>query len=256
MFTIKSQAEIDKMKKAGEVLYETLQLLKKNIAPGVTTKELDRIAYENITKYKAIPSFKGYEPGIPGVVPFPASICTSVNEEVVHGIPSSLNHLKDGDIISIDVGVYLNGYHADAARTYGVGKISGEAQRLITETRQSFFEGLKQMEVGKHIRDISEAIQRHAENKGFSVVRDFVGHGIGKDLHELPEIPNYVTKRRGAKLESGMTIAVEPMINEGTYSVRVLDNGWTVVTSDGSLSAHYENTVAITENGPQILTKF
>lgn len=256
MFTIKSQAEIDKMKKAGEVLYETLQLLKKNIAPGVTTKELDRIAYENIMKYKAIPSFKGYEPGIPGVVPFPASICTSVNEEVVHGIPSSLNHLKDGDIISIDVGVYLNGYHADAARTYGVGKISGEAQRLITETRQSFFEGLKQMEVGKHIRDISEAIQRHAENNGFSVVRDFVGHGIGKDLHELPEIPNYVTKRRGAKLESGMTIAVEPMINEGTYSVRVLDNSWTVVTSDGSLSAHYENTVAITENGPQILTKF
>lgn len=256
MFTIKSQAEIDKMRKAGEVLYETLQLLKKNIAPGVTTKELDRIAYENIRKYNAIPSFKGYEPGIPGVVPFPASICTSVNEEVVHGIPSSLNRLKDGDIISIDVGVYLNGYHADAARTYGVGKISGEAQRLITETRQSFFEGLKQMEVGKHIRDISEAIQSHAESKGFSVVRDFVGHGIGRDLHELPEIPNYVTKRRGAKLESGMTIAVEPMINEGTYSVRVLDNSWTVVTSDGSLSAHYENTVAITENGPLILTKF
>lgn len=256
MFTIKSQAEIDKMRKAGEVLYETLQLLKKNIAPGVTTKELDRIAYENIRKYSAIPSFKGYEPGIPGVVPFPASICTSVNEEVVHGIPSSLNRLKDGDIISIDVGVYLNGYHADAARTYGVGKISGEAQRLITETRQSFFEGLKQMEVGKHIRDISEAIQSHAESKGFSVVRDFVGHGIGRELHELPEIPNYVTKRRGAKLESGMTIAVEPMINEGTYSVRVLDNSWTVVTSDGSLSAHYENTVAITENGPLILTKF
>ncbi|WP_027627358.1 type I methionyl aminopeptidase [Ruminiclostridium cellobioparum] len=256
MFTIKSQAEIDKMRKAGEVLYETLQLLKKNIAPGVTTKELDRIAYENIRKYNAIPSFKGYEPGIPGVVPFPASICTSVNEEVVHGIPSSLNRLKDGDIISIDVGVYLNGYHADAARTYGVGKISGEAQRLITETRQSFFEGLKQMEVGKHIRDISEAIQSHAESKGFSVVRDFVGHGIGRELHELPEIPNYVTKRRGAKLESGMTIAVEPMINEGTYSVRVLDNSWTVVTSDGSLSAHYENTVAITENGPLILTKF
>ncbi|EMS71340.1 type I methionyl aminopeptidase [Ruminiclostridium cellobioparum] len=256
MFTIKSQAEIDKMRKAGEVLYETLQLLKKNIAPGVTTKELDRIAFENIRKYSAIPSFKGYEPGIPGVVPFPASICTSVNEEVVHGIPSSLNRLKDGDIISIDVGVYLNGYHADAARTYGVGKISGEAQRLITETRQSFFEGLKQMEVGKHIRDISEAIQSHAESKGFSVVRDFVGHGIGRELHELPEIPNYVTKRRGAKLESGMTIAVEPMINEGTYSVRVLDNSWTVVTSDGSLSAHYENTVAITENGPLILTKF
>lgn len=256
MFTIKSQSEIDKMKKAGEVLYETLQLLKKNIAPGVTTKELDRIAYENIKKNNASPSFMGYEPGVPGVVPFPASICTSVNEEVVHGIPNSLNHLKDGDIISIDVGVYLNGYHADAARTYAVGKVSGEAQRLITETRQSFFEGLKQMEIGKHIRDISEAIQNHAESNGFSVVRDFVGHGIGKELHEMPDIPNYFTKRRGIKLESGMTIAVEPMINSGDYSVRVLENSWTVVTADGSLSAHYENTVAITENGPLILTKF
>jgi len=256
MFTIKSQAEIDKMRKAGEILFETLQLLKKNIAPGVTTKELDRIAFEYIKKKNAIPSFKDYNPGIPGLVPFPASICTSVNEEVVHGIPSSLNHLKDGDIISIDVGVCLDGYHADAARTYGVGNISAEAQKLITETRQSFYEGLKQMVEGKHIRDISEAIQNHAEANGFSVVRDFVGHGIGRDLHESPEIPNYVTKRRGARLEKGMTIAVEPMINAGGYSVRVLENGWTVVTSDGSLSAHYENTVAITENEPLILTKF
>lgn len=237
-------------------MYETLQLLKKNITPGVTTKELDRIAFEHIKKNNAVPSFKGYDPGIPGVVPFPASICTSVNEEVVHGIPSSLNHLKDGDIISIDVGVYLNGYHADAARTYGVGKISEQAQKLITETRQSFYEGLKQMVVGKHIRDIAEAVQNHAETNGFSVVRDFVGHGIGKDLHESPEIPNYVTKRRGPKLESGMTIAVEPMINAGGYSVKVLDNSWTVITADGSLSAHYENTVAITETEPLILTKF
>ena len=256
MFTIKSQSEIDKMKKAGEVLYQTLQLLKKNIVPGVTTKELDRIAFENIKKNNAVPSFKGYNPGVPGLIPFPASICTSVNEEVVHGIPSSLNQLKDGDIISIDVGVYLNGYHADAARTFGVGKISDEAQNLINETRQCFYEGLKQMVIGKHIKDISEAIQNHAESKGLSVVRDFVGHGIGKDLHELPDIPNYVTKRRGAKLESGMTIAVEPMINIGAYDVKVLENGWTVITTDGSLSAHYENTVAITENGPQILTKF
>lgn len=255
MFTIKSQSEIDKMRKAGEVLFETLQLLKRNIAPGVTTKDLDRIAFEHIKKNNAIPSFKDYEPGIPGVVPFPASICTSVNEEVVHGIPSSLNHLKDGDIISIDVGVYLNGYHADAARTYGVGNISDQAQKLITETRQSFYEGLKQMIAGKHIRDISEAIQNHAEAMGFSIVRDFVGHGIGRDLHESPEIPNYVTKRRGTRLENGMTIAVEPMINAGGYSVKVLDNSWTVVTTDGSLSAHYENTVAITENGPLILTK-
>lgn len=255
MFTIKSQAEIDKMRKSGEILYETLQIIKKNVVPGVTTKELDRIAEEHIVKNKAIPSFKGYDVGIPGVPPFPASICASLNEEVVHGIPS-LKRLKDGDIISIDVGVYLNGYHADAARTFAVGKVSDDAQRLIDVTRESFFEGLKQMEVGNHIRDISASIQSYAESKGFSVVRDFVGHGIGKDMHEPPEIPNYVTKRRGVQLEQGMVIAVEPMINAGAYSVRVLDNNWTVVTDDGSLSAHYENTVAITENGPLILTKF
>lgn len=255
MFTIKSQSEIDKMRKAGEVLYETLQLIKKNTVPGVTTKELDRIAYEHIAKKNASPSFKGYELGIPGVNPFPASICASVNEQVVHGIPG-LNHLKDGDIISIDVGVYLNGYHADAARTYGVGTVSEEAGRLIDETRRSFYQGLAKMVVGNHIRDISEAIQQHAESSGFSVVRDFVGHGIGRELHESPEVPNYVTKRRGIKLESGMTLAVEPMINAGGYSVKVLENNWTVVTVDGSLSAHYENTVAITENGPLILTKF
>ncbi len=256
MIAIKSQAEIDKMKKAGEILYEVLQLIKKNTVPGVTTKELDRIAQEHIIKKNAIPSFKGYEPGVPGVEPFPASICASVNEQVVHGIPNSLNHLKNGDIISIDVGVYLNGYHADAARTYAVGEISREAQKLIDVTRQSFFEGLKQMVIGNHIRDISEAVQKHAEGNGFSVVRDFVGHGVGRELHELPEIPNYVTKRRGPMLENGMTIAVEPMINAGGYAVKILNNNWTVVTEDGSLSAHYENTVAITENGPLILTKF
>jgi methionyl aminopeptidase len=255
MFTIKSQAEIDKMRKSGEVLYETLQIIKKNAVPGVTTKELDRIAEEHIVKSKAIPSFKGYDVGIPGVPPFPASICASINEQVVHGIPS-LNRLKDGVIISIDVGVYLNGYHADAARTFGVGKISDDAQKLIDVTRESFFEGLNQMVIGNHIRDISSAVQNHAESKGYSVVRDFVGHGIGTQMHELPEIPNYVTKRRGVRLENGMTIAVEPMINAGGYSVKVLDNNWTVVTTDGSLSAHYENTVAITENGPLILTRF
>jgi len=255
MFTIKSQAEIDKMKKSGEILYETLQLIKKNTVPGVTTKELDRIAEEYIVKKNAIPSFKGYDTGIPGVGPFPASICASTNEQVVHGIPS-LNRLKDGDIISIDVGVYLNGYHADAARTFAVGKISNDAQLLIDVTRQSFFEGLNQMVIGNHIRDIASAIQNYAESRGFSVVRDFVGHGIGTDIHEPPEIPNYVTKRRGVRLENGMTIAVEPMINAGAYSVKVLENNWTVVTSDGSLSAHYENTIAITENGPLLLTKF
>lgn len=255
MFTIKSQAEIDKMRRSGEILYETLQIIKRNTVPGVTTKELDRIAEEHIVKNNAIPSFKGYDLDIPGVEPFPASICASINEQVVHGIPS-LKQLKDGDIISIDVGVYFNGYHADAARTFAVGKISADAQRLIDETRQSFFEGLKQMVIGNHIRDIGSAIQIHAESKGYSVVRDFVGHGIGREMHELPEIPNYATKRRGVKLENGMTIAVEPMINAGDYSVKLLDNNWTVVTTDGSLSAHYENTVAITESGPLILTSF
>lgn len=255
MFTIKSQAEIDKMRKSGEILYETLQIIKKHAVPGVTTKELDRIAEEHIIKKNAIPSFKGYDVGIPGVPPFPASICASVNEQVVHGIPG-LNKLKDGDIISIDVGVYYNGYHADAARTFAVGKISENAQKLIDVTRQCFFEGLKQMVIGNHIRDISAEIQNYAESSGFSVVRDFVGHGIGTQMHEPPEIPNYVTKRRGIKLENGMTIAVEPMINAGEYSVKVLENNWTVVTADGSLSAHYENTVAITDNGPLILTKF
>lgn len=255
MFTIKSQAEIDKMRKAGETLYETLLLLKKNTVPGVTTKELDRLAEEYIVKHHALPSFKGFDPGIPGVLPFPGSICASVNNQVVHGIPG-LDRLKDGDIISIDVGVYLNGYHADAARTFAVGTISAEAQRLIDETRQSFYEGLKKMVPGNHIRDISEAIQQYAEERGFSVVRDFVGHGIGQEMHEQPEVPNYVTKRRGPRLEKGMALAVEPMINAGGYGVTISDNKWTVVTSDGSLSAHYENTVAITDQEPLILTKF
>jgi methionyl aminopeptidase len=255
MFTIKSQAEIDKMRKSGEILYETLQIIKEHTVPGVTTKELDRIAEEYIIKKNAIPSFKGYDVGIPGVPPFPASICASVNEQVVHGIPG-LNKLKDGDIISIDVGVYYNGYHADAARTFAVGKISENAQKLIDVTKQCFFEGLKRMVIGNHIRDISIEIQKIAEDAGFSVVRDFVGHGIGTKMHEPPEIPNYATKRRGIKLENGMTIAVEPMINAGEYGVKVLENNWTVVTADGSLSAHYENTVAITDNGPLILTKF
>lgn len=253
MVTIKSRLEIDKMKRSGEILYEALMLIKENAMPGVTTQELDRIVYEHIKKNKAIPSFKGYDIGVRGVPPYPASICASINEQVVHGIPS-LIPLKDGDIISVDIGVYLNGYHADAARTYGVGSISEEAKRLIDVTRESFYQGLKEVEPGKHIRDISSAIQQYVESNGFSVVREFIGHGIGKELHELPEIPNYVTGRRGTKLSSGMTIAIEPMVNAGGYGVKVLDNAWTVVTDDGKLSAHYENTVAVTDNGPEILT--
>jgi methionyl aminopeptidase len=255
MVTIKSKSEIDKMKRSGEILFQALELIKASVHPGITTKELDRITEEFIKKNKAIPSFKGYDIGVSGVKPFPGSICTSVNEEVIHGIPSLIK-LKDGDIISIDIGVYLDGYHADAARTYAIGNISQEAQRLISETEKSFYEGLKQAVPGNHVRDISTSVQNYVESKGFSVVREFVGHGIGCNLHEEPEIPNYFTKCRGTRLDSGMTIAIEPMVNAGDYPIKVLDNKWTVVTADGSLSAHYENTVAIMDNEPLILTNY
>ena len=255
MVTIKSKSEIDKMKKSGEILFQALELIRENAVPGITTKELDRITEAFILKNKAIPSFKGYDIGAPGVMPFPASICTSVNDEIIHGIPSLIS-LKDGDIISIDIGVFLDGYHADAARTFAIGRVSEEAQRLISETEKSFYEGMKHAVPGNHVRDISAAIQDYVESKGFSVVREFVGHGIGRNLHEEPEIPNYVTRCRGPRLDSGMTIAVEPMVNAGDHSIRLLDNKWTVVTADGSLSAHYENTIAITDNEPIILTKY
>lgn len=253
MITIKNKAELDIMRKAGEIVAMAHEAIAQNAKPGVTTKELDRIAEEVIRKNNAIPSFKGYE-GLPGAIDFPASICASVNEEIVHGIPSD-RVLKDGDILSVDIGAYYNGYHGDAARTIPIGNISKKAADLIEVTKQSFYEGMSKAVVGNRIIDIAGAVQDYAEQYGYSLVRDYVGHGIGTEMHEDPSVPNYRTRFRGPRLQEGMTIAIEPMVNIGTYRVKVLGNKWTVVTADGELSAHYENTIAITQNEPIILTQ-
>ncbi|MCX7715208.1 MAG: type I methionyl aminopeptidase [Clostridia bacterium] len=247
MITIKSKSEIEKMRAAGKLTGDTLKLLEKHVKPGVSTGELDRIAFDYITSNGAVPSFLNYNG-------FPKSICSSKNSEVVHGIPSRKDVLCEGDIISIDVGAYLNGYHGDAARTFPVGKVSDEAQRLISVTKQSFFEGIRYAVHGGKLGDISAAIQEYVEMNGYSVVRDLVGHGIGKCLHEPPNVPNYGHRGKGVKLAAGMTLAVEPMVNQGSYQVYILDNDWTVATRDGSLSAHYENTILITHAGCEILT--
>jgi len=253
MITIKSKTEIELMKKSGEIVAIAHEKIREAVRPGVTTLELDKIAEEYIIKCGAIPSFKGYPNSFRGVMKFPASICSSVNDEVVHGVPG-LRVLKDGDIISIDIGACLNGYHSDAARTHPVGVISEKAAKLIKVTEQSFYEGIKFAVCGNRIVDISSAVQKHVEENGFSVVREYVGHGIGKQMHEPPQIPNYRTKERGDRLASGMTLAIEPMVNEGGFAVKLMENKWTVITSDGSLSAHYENTIAVTDSDPVILT--
>lgn len=247
MILIKTDNEIEYMRQAGKIVGNTLLKLEEVIKPGITTAELDRIAEEYIVKQGAKPSFKGY-------CGFPASICASVNEEVVHGIPSNSVVLQEGDIISIDCGAVLNGFHGDAARTFPVGRISDEANHLIEVTKESFFRGVKNAVMGNRLTDISAEIQKYAESFGYSLVREYVGHGIGKDMHEDPEVPNFGRPGRGPKLCKGMVLAIEPMVNMGKYHVRVESNNWTVVTEDGSLSAHYENTVAILENGPEILT--
>ncbi len=246
MINIKSDMEIQYMRNAGKVVAEALAIVEQVVKPGITTAEIDKLAEEFIIKQGAKPSFKGY-------CGFPASICTSVNDEVVHGIPTN-RILLEGDIISIDCGAMLNGYHGDAARTFPVGKVSKEAEMLIEVTKNSFFKGIEKAIIGNRLSDISAAIQCYAEMHGYSVVRDFVGHGIGKSVHEDPEVPNYGIPSRGPKLVHGMVLAIEPMINIGKHYVKVKPNGWTVVTRDGSLSAHYENTVAIIKNGPEILT--
>ncbi|MDD5948809.1 MAG: type I methionyl aminopeptidase [Lachnospiraceae bacterium] len=245
--SIKSQREIELMREAGRILCITHQELEKAIRPGMTTMEVDRIGEEIIRSYGCTPSFKNYEG-------YPASICVSVNDEVVHGIPNANHILRDGDIVSLDAGVIYKGYHSDAARTVAVGEISEAAQRLIDVTRQSFYEGIRYAKPGYHIRDIGKAIQKYVESHGYSVVRDLVGHGIGNHLHEDPEIPNFTTLKRGVKLQPGMTLAIEPMVNEGTQDVWWMDDDWTVVTADGLLSAHYENTVLITEGEPELLS--
>lgn len=247
MINIKTAREIELMKNAGRLVGETLKLLESQIRPGISTMALDKIAEEFIMEHGAIPSFKNYNG-------FPGSICASVNHVVIHGIPSKAVILKEGDIISVDCGALLQGFHGDAARTFRVGQVSEEADRLIQITEESFFKGLEQAKVGQHLGDISVAIQKHIESNGFSVVRDFTGHGIGRDLHEAPSIPNYGTALRGPKLRAGMALAIEPMVNVGLYHVKVLEDNWTTVTRDGKLSAHYENTVIITEDGPLITT--
>jgi methionyl aminopeptidase len=246
MIYLKSSSEIEIMKIAGRIVAETLAKIEENIRPGITTKELDRIAENYIISCGARPSFKG-------LYGFPATLCTSINEEIVHGIPGE-RVLEEGDIISIDCGAYYKNFHGDAARTFPIGKISPEAQKLIDVTRDSFFEGLKFATIGNRIGDIANAIQVYVETFGYGIVRDYVGHGIGREMHEEPSVPNFGKAGRGPKLAKGMTIAIEPMVNMGTYATSEKSDNWTVVTLDGKKSAHYENTVAILDNGPDILT--
>ena len=245
--TIKSQREIELMRHAGKLLGQTLKQLEEAVRPGMSTWELNQIGEEIIRGYGCIPSFLNYNG-------YPASICISLNDEVVHGIPRKDFIIREGDIVSMDAGLIYQGYHADAARTVGVGEITENARKLIEVTRQSFFEGIRQAKQGNHLYDISGAIGDYAESFGYGVVRDLVGHGIGKNLHEDPQIPNFRQRRRGLKLQAGMTLAIEPMINEGSPDVCWADDDWTVMTEDCSLSAHYENTVLITDGEPEILT--
>ncbi|ABR50528.1 methionine aminopeptidase, type I [Alkaliphilus metalliredigens QYMF] len=246
MIYLKSRQEIEIMREAGRIVAETHELLKEAIKPGITTKELDEIAEAHIISRGATPAFKGYGG-------FPASICASVNHEVVHGIPG-LKRLEDGDIISIDIGAFYQGYCGDAAKTHGVGNLSEKPQKLIDVTRHSFYEGIQFAKEGYRLSDISHAIQSYVESYGFSVVRNYVGHGIGSKMHEEPQIPNYGPPGKGPRLQAGMVLAIEPMINIGTYEVKVLSDDWTVVTLDGEYSAHYEHTIAITDGEPEILT--
>jgi len=248
MIICKSQAELGVLREAGRIVAETHRLLAQAIRPGVTTAELNDIADRYIRSQKAVPSFKGYND-------FPASICTSVNEQLVHGIPCADRVLQDGDIISVDIGAKFEGYHGDSAWTYPVGTISDTAAKLLQVTEASLYAGLAQAKPNARLYDISYAIQKVVEDAGFSIVREYVGHGIGTNLHEEPQIPNYGLPNRGPRLKPGMTLAIEPMVNVGERYVRTLSDNWTVVTVDGSLCAHFEHTVAITEDGYEILTK-
>lgn len=240
------EEEISSIKKSNQIVAKILTELRRIIAPGVQTKELDEYAEVRVKEMNAIPAFKGYRG-------YPASLCTSINEEIVHGIPSS-RRLREGDIISIDFGVLYEGYYGDAAVTYPVGEITPKAKKLIKAAEETFFKGVEQMKPGKRISDISFAVQSYVESQGFSVIRAFVGHGIGLSLHEEPQVPNFGQPGRGPKLKSGMVLAIEPMIAMGDWDVEILDDNWTAITRDRSLSAHYEHTVAITEKGPEILS--
>jgi len=245
--TIKSPREIELMREAGRILAKTHEELAKNLRPGMSTWDIDHMGEEIIRSYGCIPSFKNYNG-------YPASICVSVNDEVVHGIPHKEHFLDEGDIVSLDAGVIYKGYHSDAARTYGIGEIDDDAKKLIEVTRQSFFEGIKYAKKGNRLGDISHAIGEYVEKNGFSVVREFQGHGIGREMHEDPGIPNYGKAGRGPRLEPGMTLAIEPMVIAGKPNILELDDGWGIITEDGTRAAHYENTILITEKEPKILT--
>ncbi len=245
--SIKSAREIELMRAAGKILAKVHENLGKELRPGMSTLDIDHLGDDIIRSYGCIPSFKNYNG-------YPASVCVSVNDEVVHGIPTKKRIIREGDIVSLDIGVIYKGYHSDAARTHGIGEISKEAALLIERTRQSFFEGIKYALEGNHLHQISNAISAYAESFGYGVVRDLVGHGIGTHLHEDPQIPNFAQRSRGVRLRAGMTLAIEPMINAGRFDVEWQDDDWTVVTQDGSLSAHYENTILITSGEPEILS--
>lgn len=245
--SIKNEREIDLMRTAGQLLAKVHYELGRELKEGMTTKDIDRLGEEIIRSFGCIPNFLNYNG-------YPASICVSVNDEVVHGIPTDDRYLQNGDIVSLDAGLIYKGYHSDAARTHGVGEISQEAQRLIDVTKQSFFEGIKFAKKGYRLGDICHAIGEYVEKNGYSVVREFQGHGIGESMHEDPGIPNYGKAGRGIRLEPGMTLAIEPMVIMGKPDILELEDGWTIITEDGSLAAHYENTILITENEPEILT--
>ena len=246
MITLKSAREIELMRRAGKITAAARALAGEMVKPGVTTREIDKAVYQFIKSQGAEPSFLNYNG-------YPASVCVSVNDEIIHGIPGK-RVLQEGDIVSVDVGAYIGGFHGDCAATYACGKISEEAQRLIDVTRQSFFEGIKNAREGCRVSDIGHAVQEYVEKNGFSVVREYVGHGVGRQMHEAPEVPNYGAPGHGPKLLRGMTIAVEPMVNMGTAAIRQLSDGWTVTTADGKYAAHYENTLLITSGEPELLT--
>ena len=248
MIQLKNPLQIKEMKEAGRITGEALLVARENIREGISTYELDKIIRNHIEKCGAKPSFLGYHG-------FPGSACISINDEVIHGIPSKKRFLREGDIVKIDVGAFYKGYHGDAARTIPVGKISEEAEKLIRVTRESFFKGIEKLQVGNRLGDVGHAIDSHVVANGFSTVKKYIGHGIGHDLHETPDVPNYGTEGRGTRLCQGLTLAIEPMVNIGGESVRELSDGWTVKTADGTLSAHYENTVALTGDGVIVMTQ-
>ena len=254
MITIKSKREIEYMKEACKVVALLYDELERKIKPGMSTYEIDQIAENVMIKNGAIPAEKGYSAGIKGVPDYPAATCISVNDEVIHGIPSKSKIIKEGDLVSVDTVALKNGFNGDAARTFIVGKTSKEAERLVKVTKQAFYEGIKFAKPGYRIGDISHAIGEYVKSQGYSVVREFQGHGIGKEMHEDPGIPNYGKAGKGPRIEPGMTLAIEPMVIQGKPNILELDDGWTIITEDGSLSAHYENTILITEKEPEILT--